>query len=212
MRQSFNNFGSQFGDDRPLSTIRFSPSSQYVLTTSWTGDTKLWDLPNLNPISTKRGHTEKVGGAAWHPFATVGASEEAVNFATGGGEGDVKLWSLSGYVFSFSSIRPVLSFFLTLPCSEKPLSTLSGHTSRVGRLAFHPSGAYLASAGFDGTWRLWDVESSKELMIQEGHSKEVYALGCQDDGALIASGSVSFPRIRGLNYKKGWMTDNKCTL
>lgn len=27
-------------------------------------------------------------------------------------------------------------------------------------------------------------------MIQEGHSKEVYALGCQDDGALIASGSV----------------------
>ncbi|OWZ48445.1 hypothetical protein LQV05_003280 [Cryptococcus neoformans] len=165
--KSFNNFGSQFGDDRPLSTIRFSPSSQYILTTSWTGDTKLWDLPNLNPISTKRGHTEKVGGAAWHPFATVGASEEAVNFATGGGEGDVKLWSLSG---------------------EKPLSTLSGHTSRVGRLAFHPSGAYLASAGFDGTWRLWDVESSKELMTQEGHSKEVYAVGCQDDGALIASG------------------------
>lgn len=96
----------------------------------------------------------------------------------------------------FFFFNPSHLTFLTQSYSEKPLSTLSGHTSRVGRLAFHPSGAYLASAGFDGTWRLWDVESSKELMTQEGHSKEVYAVGCQDDGALIASGSVPFSRIK----------------
>lgn len=35
---------------------------------------------------------------------------------------------------------------------------------------------------------MWDVESSKELLVQEGHSKEVYALAFQDDGALAASG------------------------
>ena len=98
--QSFNNLGSQFGDDRPLSTLRFSPNSQYILTTSWTGDSKIWDLPNLNAVSTKRGHTDKIGGAAWHPSATVGMSESGLNFATGGGEGDVKLWSLSEYVHS----------------------------------------------------------------------------------------------------------------
>nr|ODO01112.1 U4/U6 small nuclear ribonucleoprotein PRP4 [Cryptococcus depauperatus CBS 7855] len=166
--KTFNNLGSQFGDDRPLSTIRFSPNSQYLLTTSWTGDSKVWDLPNLNPVVTRRGHVDKIGGAAWHPFATVGGSDDGVCFATGGGEGDVKLWSLAG--------------------SDKPLASLSGHSNRVGRLAFHPSGSYLASAGFDGTWRLWDVQTHKELMIQEGHSKEVYALGYQDDGALIASG------------------------
>ena len=93
--QTFNNLGSQFGDDRPLSTVRFSPDSKLVLTTSWTGDAKLWDLPNLNAIGTKRGHTDKVGGSAWHPTATVGMSAEGVNIATGGGEGDVKLWSLA---------------------------------------------------------------------------------------------------------------------
>lgn len=71
---------------------------------------------------------------------------------------------------------------------ETPLGTLSGHTNRVGRVAFHPSGSYLGSASFDGTWRLWDVTTQKELMIQEGHSKEVYALAFQDDGALAASG------------------------
>ncbi|WVF70118.1 hypothetical protein IAT40_004906 [Kwoniella sp. CBS 6097] len=165
--KTFNNLGSQFGDDRPLSTIRFSPNSQYILTTSWTGHSKLWDLPNLNPISTKRGHTDKIGGAAWHPQATLSIGAEGMNFATGGGEGSVKLWSLDG---------------------DKPLATLNGHENRVGRVAFHPSGSYLGSAGFDGTWRLWDVESHQELMVQEGHSKEVYALAFQDDGALAASG------------------------
>ena len=58
----------------------------------------------------------------------------------------------------------------------------------MGRVAFHPSGAYLGSASFDGTWRLWDVRTNQELLIQEGHSKEVYALAFQDDGALVASG------------------------
>lgn len=54
----------------------------------------MWDLPNLNQVAVRRGHVEKIGGGAWHPQATIGLSESATNFATGGGEGDVKLWSL----------------------------------------------------------------------------------------------------------------------
>lgn len=164
--KTFNVLGSQFGDDRPLSTIRFSPNSKLVLTTSWTGATKIWDLPNLNQVSVHKGHEEKISGGDWHPDATIGLSSEAVNFATGGGEGTVKLWSLD---------------------SEKPLASLEGHSARVGRVAFHPSGSFVGSAGFDGTWRLWDVATQKELLLQEGHSKEVIALAFQDDGALVSS-------------------------
>ena len=73
---------------------------------------------------------------------------------------------------------------------EKPLASLTGHGGRVGRVQFHPSGHYVGSAGFDGTWRLWDVQQGKqkEVLTQEGHSKEVYSLAFQDDGALAASG------------------------
>lgn len=39
-------------------------------------------------------------------------------------------------------------------------------------------------------------------MIQEGHSKEVYALGCQDDGALIASGSVFIYFYFSFDFRK----------
>lgn len=72
--------------------------------------------------------------------------------------------------------------------SDRPLATLRGHVARVARTAWHPSGSYIASASFDGTWRLWDVASQSELLLQEGHSKEVYAVEFQDDGALVASG------------------------
>jgi U4/U6 small nuclear ribonucleoprotein PRP4 len=143
-------------------------------------------MPNLNPISTKRGHEDKIGGLAWHPTATLSASPDALNFASGGGEGTVKLWSLTGQVACPWAGR-------TLTNRDKPLGTLTGHTNRVGRIAFHPSGAYLGSASFDGTWRLWDVETKQELLIQEGHSKEVYALAFQDDGALAASGYALTP-------------------
>lgn len=73
----------------------------------------------------------------------------------------------------------------------KPISTLSGHSHRVCKISFHPSGRFLASASYDGTWRLWDVERSTELLLQEGHSKELYSIAMQPhDGALIASGGL----------------------
>lgn len=75
--------------------------------------------------------------------------------------------------------------------SESPIATMKGHQERICRVAFHPSGNYVASASFDTTWRLWDVATTQELLLQEGHSKEVYSVEFQDDGALAASGSVT---------------------
>lgn len=69
---------------------------------------------------------------------------------------------------------------------------MKGHQDRICRVAFHPSGNYVASASFDTTWRLWDVNTSKEILLQEGHSREVYAVEFQDDGALAASAYVIF--------------------
>ena len=36
------------------------------------------------------------------------------------------------------------------------------------------------------------MATAKELLLQEGHSKEVYSVEFQDDGALVASGFVTF--------------------
>lgn len=167
--KNFANLGSQIGDERPIAQVRFSPDSNILATGSWSGNVKLWNVPSCTPIRTLRGHTDRVGGVAWHPRATRGQSEDAVNLVSGAGDLNIHTWSLN---------------------SETPLSTMSGHQDRICRVALHPTGDYIASASFDTTWRLWDVATSKELLLQEGHSKEVYSVEFQDDGALVASGGL----------------------
>ncbi|KAF8159448.1 U4/U6 snRNP-specific spliceosomal protein [Crassisporium funariophilum] len=165
----FGNLGSQIGDERPISQVRFAPNNEILATGSWSGTVKLWNVPSCTPIRSLRGHSDRVGGVAWHPQATLSQGSDLVNLVSGGGEGSVTLWSLN---------------------SESPLSVMKGHQDRVCRVAFHPSGDYVASASFDTTWRLWDVNTAKELLLQEGHSKEVYSVEFQNDGSLVASGGL----------------------
>ncbi|KAJ7577061.1 U4/U6 snRNP-specific spliceosomal protein [Mycena floridula] len=167
--KKFVNLGSQIGDERPISQVRFSPNNEILATASWSGTVKLWDVPACTPKKALRGHSDRVGGVAWHPKATLSQGPDLVNLVSGAGDYNVHLWSLE---------------------NDMPLSVLKGHQGRVCRVAFHPSGEYVASASFDTTWRLWDVSTSKELQLQEGHSKEVYSVEFQDDGALVASGGL----------------------
>lgn len=165
--QRFTSLGSQPADERPISVVRFSPDGQQLATGSWSGALRLWNVPSASQRKDFRGHTDKVGGVAWHPQSTLGQSASVVNIVSGAADHKVCLWSLE---------------------RDTPLHTLSGHAARVARVAFHPGGNYVASASFDGTWRLWDLTKQKELLLQEGHSKEVYAVEFQGDGALCASG------------------------
>jgi WD40 repeat protein len=56
--------GSQIGDTRPISTVRFSPCSTMVATGSWTGGAKIWGVPNLNEVSSLKGASALDGAAA----------------------------------------------------------------------------------------------------------------------------------------------------
>lgn len=55
---------------------------------------------------------------------------------------------------------------------------------------YHPMGKHIASSSHDHTWRLWDLETQKQLLLQEGHSAPVYPLSFHQDGSLLASGDL----------------------
>lgn len=135
--KSFSNLGSQIGDSRALSSLRFSPDSSLLLTASWTGAAKIWSVPGCKEVRTIKGklaslhdvcerlvasrseeltalpllaaHKERIGGVAWHPQATLSQSRTAVNFATSGADNDIKLWGLEGRVARRHSLQLCLS-------------------------------------------------------------------------------------------------------
>ena len=51
-------------------------------------------------------------------------------------------------------------------------------------------GRHAGTASYDSTWRLWDLESGAELLLQEGHAREVYCLAFQGDGALVSTADL----------------------
>ncbi|KFA70522.1 hypothetical protein S40285_00578 [Stachybotrys chlorohalonatus IBT 40285] len=170
--QAFELQASQNVGERHISMTRISPGGKLVATGNWGGQVKLIDIPDLTERRTYRGHTNKISGLSWFPGATLSdhnVSPDAVNLASGGAEGQIHLWSLN---------------------QDTPLSTLEGHSQRVCRVEFHPSGRYLASASEDTSWRLWDVETTAEVLLQEGHSRGVYAVSFNTDGSLLASAGL----------------------
>lgn len=65
---------------------------------------------------------------------------------------------------------------------------LSGHTDLVTDLAYAPNGRMLASSGWDGTVRLWDMQKRKAL---KPVLKGMYGLSFSPDGTLLASADGS---------------------
>ena len=170
--QAFELVGSQFAAERPISIARFAPNGRFLAAANWGGGIKFLEVPSLDITKTLRGHTSRVGGLAWYPGATLpeaGVSAGAVNLASGAEDCSINMWSLD---------------------KETALSSLSGHSGRVCRVEFHPSGQYLASASYDTTWRLWDVATGSQLQLQEGHAREVYTVAFNVDGSLLASGGL----------------------
>lgn len=65
--------------------------------------------------------------------------------------------------------------------------TLEGHDNRVAVLAWHEASATLASAGYDGTVRIWVFNGVQELLLERTliFHKSYEMFGCELHGKLI---------------------------
>jgi len=172
--KNFEFTSSQYADERGCSRGSLSPDDKYYAVAGWSGVCTILAVPDLNKVTYLKGHSERVNSIVFHPkFGEFDFPGKGPNLATGSCDNLIKIWSF-------------------LPERENQLCiNLTGHEDRVNGIAFHPLGDYLASTSHDKTWRLWDIDRKKELLLQEGHSEAVYCLSFQNDGALLATGDLA---------------------
>jgi len=145
---------------RPVSSCYYS-TDNHVITGSFDECCRIYKASgDYSLVRTLKGHINRVCDAVFRPSE----SDPSSMVASGSAEGEIRIWQ-----------------------EDVNVSVLPGHVQRIGRLAWDPSGRWLASTSFDRTWRLWNVETSKCILIQDGHAREVYACAFHPDGALVST-------------------------
>jgi U4/U6 small nuclear ribonucleoprotein PRP4 len=171
--KNFEFISSQLGDERGCAKGSLSKDDSLFGVAGWSGNCSIFETKTLKQLTTLKGHTDKVNHISFHPEALVNIPEIGPNVATASSDGLIKLWTLK------------------LGWETQKSANFKGHEDRVNSVDFHPMGKVLASTSHDKTWRLWDLETKKELLLQEGHISPVYPLSFQKDGALLATGDLS---------------------
>ena len=168
---------------RPLMKLQCAPRVDVLATGSLGTHATVWALganASLQPQAAllKQGHDERVLSVAWHPEA-FGAADSTCLLASTSADGRCLLWDcrLAAVVDASDKVQP--------PPAIAPVASLHGHDGAVTDCSHHPQGKHVVTAGADYSWRLWDIEKTTSLLLQDGHAKECSAVALHGDGSLI---------------------------
>jgi len=158
---TLTNSGSQVKD------LAFSPDGTHIISAGNDG-IRVWDLAMGNVLSIPAPHISSLNGMAM--------TQDGTRLATASDDYKAKIWDIS----------PLLN---PGKINNKPLLTLD-HPGIVFSTSFNRDGSKLATGIQDGTTRLWNAITGKEIRILRGHSDSVLSVAFDPSGKRLATGSL----------------------
>jgi WD40 repeat protein len=191
------------GHEALVSKVIYSPDGQKILSASWDGTIKEWDVAGGVCLRTYQKHENVVTNAVYSPngkkilsasadktikewdvtdgkcMQTYKGHENVVNSALYSPDGKKILLALAD-----KSIREWDA------AGAKYLRTYQGHESSVTNAVYSPDGQKILSASADKSIREWDVAGGKCLRTYQGHENVVNSAVYSPDGKKILSASA----------------------
>ncbi|MGF1512976.1 MAG: WD40 repeat domain-containing protein [Elainellaceae cyanobacterium] len=144
--------------------VSYSPDGEFIASTGRLNQVKLWNRSG-EEIKALKGHDANgdVWGLSFNP-------EDSSMLATAGRDATVKLWTLARQDTSL----------------DQDIRVIQGHRGLVEQAEFSPNGQLIASASWDKTIRLWDLNGKEEAAFT-GHTDDVWDVSFNPKKPMLAS-------------------------
>lgn len=139
--------------------VAFSPDGTLIASGGGSDPAlKLWDAATGARLARLTGHQSHISGVTFSP-------DGKWMLSAGGQDGTAILWNVAG---------------------RQKIGVFRGHTGAVHSARFLPDGKRVVTASADGSLRVWDAESQRELFRLEHGAIHVRSLAVSPDGSHVA--------------------------
>lgn len=157
--------------------VVYLPTGRRIITCSWDGSLRLWDLKSGAQIGE-----DWRDGEDKERMSTIALSPNGDTVASGSWGGTVRLWSVE---------------------TGKVIAKWKGHTGGLKSVWWSASGDRVIGGSWDGTVRVWDVENGKTVLgpIEAGH--EYVSVAYSPDSTKFATAGYNESGVKIWDAKSG---------